>query len=128
MRIGKEVLPLLVLVQFTCLSCTPRAKQQDTGSSSAEVVRMNEAANADSVTTVIVAMIDIYDLKTWETARSELKDRGVVCYIEGSVHYSVSVAQQNAAQAREILRNSKRLDHERVHVIEADSCGKAGQP
>jgi len=79
---------------------------------------MSEQWNVDPATLIKVALIDSYEPKTIEAVQEELKSRGIACYIEGSIVYPVSVSREDATRAREVLRDSKRINHKRVQIIE----------
>jgi hypothetical protein len=70
----------------------------------------------DPEETVFVAYLDDPNLDT--VVQEELKAHGIVCYIEGSIGLGVSVRRNDAAKAREVIRNSKRIDHEHVEIVE----------
>lgn len=48
----------------------------------------------------------------------QLNAAGIECVIEGSLSYRVSVSPKEASRAREILRRSTRIDHDRVRVVD----------
>lgn len=113
---GQAVFFILVSVQLIILSCTQHGKEVEPCATKDEAVPMKEYTNIYPENLVFVALIDNYE--NIESVQEELKANNIACYIEGSLgYYSVSVIRADAARARKILRDAKRVNHTQVQLI-----------
>lgn len=116
---------MLILVLCTSTSCGHRIHKEENNVNSNKNVHVNEPSKAKPESIVNVALIDGYDVQIMKVVKEELKAHNIVCYIEGSIVYSVSVAQSDAPLARRILRCSKRINHARVQIIGESKRGRS---
>jgi hypothetical protein len=119
----EAICAFLLLMQLTCVSCTHEKQKADTQPPQSTVTPMNDSASVDRKSTVMVAEIDRYDRKMFASVTKELREYGIEGYIEGSLSYAVSVARPDAARARQILRESKRVNHQRLRIVEETKTG-----
>ena len=65
----------------------------------------------------VVAGVNGTDRRLQALVRSVLKEKGIDCFMEGSVGYDVWVHRDRATEARKVLRSDPRLKSERVFMI-----------
>jgi uncharacterized protein (TIGR03067 family) len=72
---------------------------------------------------VVVAEMGSYRGEDITAVREELRKHGIECYTEASSSAKFSVLGKEARQAREILRDSKKVDHKRLRIVEEAKGG-----
>lgn len=123
-RRDQAAVGVLLLAQLVLTSCTQRSHMAESRNATNAAPSMEQPSTVDPASLDTVALIDGYDSNIKEAVEEELRAHDIVCYLYGSIVYAVDVARNDAIRARMILRDSKRINHERVRVFESLTDGK----
>jgi hypothetical protein len=94
----KQFLPAIVVMVISC-GCS-------------HVGQSSHIDYKDRATWVIVAYCDGTDPKRYGMVEQVLKEKGIDCYMGGSILYDVYVSTNHLTEAKKVLQEDPRLKHE----------------